>query len=202
MYTTDEKVKDFYSNELNSTEIKQIIKSISDYMDKLVGYKLASKKSSDLVDIYFDGSGTKYVDFGSTWISEFDKVFENDIDITDNVLAYPLNKPFKNYIAKRVGTFGKDIGSIKLSDARIGAFTIDWNGDDHSFPHDLELACKTLVVSVIKFKENKGVRVAGDVTQEKTSQYSISYGSVNGEKSGDVIEAIDIINRYKDFFLA
>lgn len=204
MYTTDENLRDFYSVDENvkTTELKQYIKAVSAFMDKEAGYKIAHDIDATGVDVFFDGSCERHLDFGDTWITSFAKVYENDIEITDDVVAYPLNESYINYLQKKGSNFAEGYGNIKLTEAKIGAFTLDWRGDGHTLPYDLELACKTLVVSILKYKENGGERKAGNITQEKTSQYTISYGGVTGENSSDVVEAMRTIHNYKNFFIA
>lgn len=205
MYSTDEKVIDFTTPpaDMGTTEIKQYIKAVSRFMDKKVGYKIGWVAEDGTVDLFFDGSGTDVVDLGAKYINAFGIIEEDGVDITSNVLAYPLNETFKHQLVKKIGDFCEGRGAIKINDAQVGAYVVDFGKTTHTLPEDLELACTILVGSIIRVKARGGVQVAGKVTSEKTSQYAISFGEgMTGELGADEVTAMATLERYKDFFIA
>lgn len=206
MYTTDEKVKDFITvpADMGTTELKQYIKIVSAFMDKKVGYKIGYIEGVDAVqDILFDGSGTDVIDFGKYWITGMGVVTQDDIVITDDVLAYPLNSVQKYQLVKKIGDFCEGRGAIKIADAKVGAYIVNWKEADHTLPEELEFACTTLVASIIRTKKAGGVQTAGKVTSEKTSAYSITFseGAV-GTLGADEVTAMASLDMHKDNFIA
>ena len=205
MYTTDEKVKDFNNvpSDVGTTEIKQHIKIVSAFMDKEVGYKIASLKDDPTRTLYFDGSGTDVVDLGSKWINQFTAIMEDGVDITEQVLAYPMNESYKNQLVMKIGNFCETPGGISITEARVGAYHVDWKEPEHTLPEDLQHACNVLVGSIIRLKKAGGQQAAGKITSEKTSQYAITFGEgVAGEMGADEVSAMQTLALYRDHFIA
>jgi hypothetical protein len=205
MYTTDEKVKDFgdVPSDTGSTEIKQYIKTVSRFMDKEVGYKIGWLEADGTRTLRYDATGTDAVDLGSNPVCGYSEIRENDIDITSDILAYPLNEDYTNQIVYNGQNFCNEPGAVTITDAKRGAYVVDWKEPDHTLPEDLEHACTVLVYSIIKLKKNGGNQVSGKISSEKTSQYAVTFApGVEGELGADEISAMKILENYKDHFVA
>lgn len=205
MYTTDEKIKDFIEvpSDMSTTTLRQYIKIVSRYMDRNVGYKIGWLPTDGTTTLTFDGTASDTLDFGEHWINAHTDITEDGESILEDVVFYPLNAPYKNYVIKTDKDFLDTAGGITITGAQVGAYVVNWKETTHTLPEDLEWACTVLTASIVRLKKAGGVQTAGKVTSEKTSLYSITFGEgVQGEKRFDEVTAMSILQNYKSFPIA
>jgi hypothetical protein len=196
MYTTIEKIKEIFDTTKTDQEIEELIKIVSAYMDSYVGYTIAYS-GIPTPTYYMDGTGTDSV-FVNNYIVGYGSIKENDSDISDQVINYPLNKPFIDCITKKSGYFTPGYGNVMLSDAKIGRYTASFGTAQHNLPPDIQDACNSLVGGIMKTQSGT-VAPTGTVQSEKIGSYQITY-AVNadtGTADNQIVSGFQTLNNYK-----
>jgi len=183
MYTTEENVKDFTQIEENSEKTNYLIKVASDMIDKYLGYKAGG--SNDVQKVFLGQGHSTY--FFNDVFHDFQKVEKdgNEIDIFLVEDGFFL-------IERKNGVFDK--GQEFTLYAKEGRFHIDWEGQNHTLPKDIEHACVLLVGMLREGATNE--IISGAIKSEKTSQYSVTYADIP-TSSQEFIKVKSILDRYK-----
>lgn len=202
MYTTAQNVKEYVGDcSLTKKQIEAQIKNASLFMDKHVGYKIGYIKDTPLKDLLFSGNDWNYVNFDNTWVSGYTSVEIDGVDVTSEVVSLPLNEDYKHGIMRKSGTFPEGVANISVLGAKVGAYVVAFGETEHLLPDDLTHACTLLTQSFIKKADPDQDETQGDIVAEKTSQYSIQYGTTKNATELET-EAIKIINNYTQFAIA
>lgn len=203
MYTTKDKVKEFktLTDKISDPLLDILIKNTSKAMDNYVGYKIATPNDVAGEDYLFDGSGTDYIDLVGMRFKDFETITLDDVDITSDALPFPLNSDYISGFDRKRGVFTAGKGNVTLTNAKIGAYTIDFDMPEHNLPEDIEMAC-TLLVSALCDKYIAEGQEKGAVTSEKTSQYSVNYADLSAGGNTLVNQAWEMLSDYKTFGIA
>jgi len=200
MYTTLTKVRLSSNTTQGDIEIEAIIADVSAYMDNYCGYKLGYDEQEDEpTDLLFDGSGTEDVILGLSVVG-YDDVEQNSVIITDDTIAYPLNKPFTTSLGHKTGNFTDTRAGITLVNAKEGRYTVDWMQSGHNLPLDLQIACNALVVNIIETQDGGTTSASGEIKSEKIGDYTVTYQDesvAGGGKKSDEIVAFEVIESYR-----
>ena len=173
--------------------IDPYIKSVSKFIDKYVGYKLGfDNVNGTAKDLYFDGTGTTSLIMNMYILKE---TTPHDVEMNDVAISpkeYPLNEDYCSYLVNS-GGFAIGDGNIKVKDARVGRYVVDWTDvQAHTLPEDITMACNALVVGSIKKDMGK---TSGVVSSETIGEYSVSYSTSIGDV--EVAKALSILDNYK-----
>lgn len=193
MYTTATKVNALVTTTL---PVDDYIEEVSRFIDNEIGYKLGFIFGSATKDLYFDGSGTNDTFLGLSILKDHGDIEMDGIIIEP--VEYPLNEEYTNWLKYK---FTGGNGNLKINDAKVGRYVIDWaTPANHTLPADITRACTALVVSLIKKDEAKKQN-SGIVASETIGSYAISFDTTDKPESS-IMQALNIINNYKAINIA
>ena len=205
MYTTLAKVKTALgATTMNDEDIQEVINLVSGYIDSYVGYNLG-QLSTRLSTFYVDGSGTEYLMLPSalngSWLIE-DTENGESLVLDENIVSYPQNKPYTEYLGKKRGKFGKITAQYKITGAVFAKYAVSWENESfHTLPAEItgvatKLAVNTCKAGGLEISGNK--EKAGKVTSETIGSYTVSYASNNMESIlAETVNGTAILNHYK-----
>lgn len=202
MYITLEKAKEYLgTTDLTDAQIEFMIGNASTFMNTHVGYQLGYKPTDDARDLMFSGDDWNFVGFGNHWCIDFDSVEVDGVDISDSVIKMPMNSNFVHGIMRKGSNFPNGIGNITVKGAKIGAYTVSFGQDEHTLPDELTHACGLILKSMVKRADPDNEDVQGAISSERTSQYTIQYGTKK-DLTDDETNAMNIIGKYVQFAIA
>lgn len=200
MYTNKDEIKKVLPDtSLEDSELNNISQAITNYINKYLGFVLAS---DEVEDILIDGSGTEFM-FMSDPVASYEKLQKYssggfvDVDMA-NVLSYPLNKPYTAYFGLRRGVWNSELAGYKLTNAKKGMFTLE------TLPYEVKDLATKLAVKLINaggVQLTTSATSSGVKTAETIGSYSVSYATnvldTNKSEFDSNITASGVLDAYK-----